>query len=464
MLSSARAAAFDILLRVERDRAYATELLHSDRLRDLPGADRGLCMQLVMGVLRWRSRLDLALGALSSEPLPKLDLEVLIALRLAAYQIGFLERIPARAAVNESVELVKRARKRSAASLVNAVLRRLAARRDLLEPVLPPGPKTVFDFEQMYSHPLWLVERWAAQFGMADAERICAYDQAVPQTAIRLRHPAAERELVELGLQLAPGRFLRSARRVLAGDVTRTSAFAEGRVVVQDEGSQLIGELVGHGERLLDCCAAPGGKAAILAERNPGATIIAAELHPHRAQTMRKLLAGSRVNIVAARAEALPFDIHFDRVLADVPCSGTGTLARNPEIKWRLVASDLADLHRRQVAILSSALERLRPGGRLVYSSCSLEPEENEDVVNEVLENRDHLRVCYARLELERLRREGELEWNDLDSLLDGPFLRLLPGVHPCDGFFAAIIERTADSSDTSTQQPTTSKRAPRER
>ncbi len=177
MLSPARAVAFDILLRVERDRAYATELLHSDRLRDLPEADRGLCMQLVMGVLRWRSRLDLALGALSSEPLPKLDLEVLIALRLAAYQIGFLERIPARAAVNESVELVKRARKRSAAALVNAVLRRLAARRELLEPVLPPGPKTVFDLEQMYSHPLWLVERWAAQFGMADAERICAYDQ-----------------------------------------------------------------------------------------------------------------------------------------------------------------------------------------------------------------------------------------------------------------------------------------------
>ncbi len=444
MVSPSRAAAFDILLRVEREQAYASELLHSDLLRELSEQDRALCTELVMGVLRWRSRLDWALGSLVSQSLEKLDVEVLTALRLAAYQIGFLERVPARAAVNESVELVRRARKRSAMGFTNAVLRKLAGKPDLMEPVLAPGPKTVLDLEQLYAHPLWLVERWATAFGMEAAEQICRWDQSAPQAAVRLRDPQTEEELRAEGVELAPGLLLRSARRVVEGDLTHTRAFAERRVVAQDEASQLVAALLGHGDRLLDCCAAPGGKAAILAARNPEATVVASDLHPHRAQLMGRLLAGAGQNlrVIAANAESLPLRGGFDRVLADVPCSGTGTLARNPEIKWRLTPEDLADLHRRQVAILRAAMEQVRPGGRVLYSTCSLEPEENAGVVNEVLEHSRQFRLCYSRLELERLRDEGELAWTDLDSILDGPFLRTLPGRHPGDGFFAAILER----------------------
>ena len=145
---------------------------------------------------------------------------------------------------------------------------------------------------------------------------------------------------------------------------------------------------------------------------------------------------------MTADATAMPLQARFDRVLADVPRSGTGTLGRNPEIRWRLQPDDLADLHRRQVAILNAGVARLEPGGRLVYSTCSLEPEENVDVVNEVLASSGNLRLRKCRVELERLRDDGELAWEDLDSLVSGPFLRTLPGVHPCDGFFAAIIGR----------------------
>jgi 16S rRNA (cytosine967-C5)-methyltransferase len=444
MVSPSRAAAFDVLLRVEREHAYASELLHSDLLRELSTADRALCTELVMGVLRWRSRLDSALGLLVSQSLAKLDVEVLTALRLAAYQIGFLDRVPARAAVNESVELVKRARKRSAMGFTNAVLRKLAAKPNALEPAPAPRPKTAMDLEQLYAHPLWLVERWAGRFGMEATEQICRWDQTAPQPAVRLRDAEVEGELRAEGVELAPGMLLRSARRVVSGELIHTRAFAERRVVVQDEASQLVAALLGHGERLLDCCAAPGGKAAILGARNPGATVVASDLHPHRAQLMRKLLTGAtgNVRVIAANAESLPLRGGFDGVLADVPCSGTGTLARNPEIKSRLAAEDLADLHRRQAAILKAAMEQVRPGGRVLYSTCSLEPEENSDVVNEVLEDSKHFRVRHCRLELERLREEGELAWADLDSIVDGLFLRTLPGAHPCDGFFAAILER----------------------
>ncbi len=259
-------------------------------------------------------------------------------------------------------------------------------------------------------------------------------------------HPQdLEEELQREHIELAPGVLLRSARRVIKGDVTRTRAFAEGRVAVQDEASQLVALLVGRGERLLDCCAAPGGKTAILAEQNPQSSIIATDLHPRRAALLQRRLAGQKnVRVLASDAEALPLAGEFDRVLADVPCSGTGTLAHHPEIKWRLSAEDLPALHRKQRAILAAALEHVRPGGRLLYSSCSLEHEENVDVVNDALAGSTRFRLVNCREELERLRDSGELAWDDINLLLDGPFLRTIPGVQPCDGFFAAIVEHSA--------------------
>jgi 16S rRNA (cytosine967-C5)-methyltransferase len=450
-VSPARAAAFDILLRVERESSYASELLHSRTYDRLTVVDHSLATELVMGVLRWRSLLDSQIAKSSAQPISKLDLEILIALRLAVYQLLWLSRIPARAAINESVELVKRARKRSAAPFVNAVLRKLTASvspaHNLPQPAI--NHASAGTLAASSAHPLWLVDRWTQAYGLDSASRICQHNQSVPVTAIRLRRAEAENQLRADGIDLAPGAFLASARRVQQGDITRTTAFRAGCCVIQDEASQLVAALVGHSARILDCCAAPGGKTLALVDRNPNTKVAAVELYPHRARLLRRLLnaphpatetGSGGVHVVAADARSLPFATKFDRVLADVPCSGTGTLSRNPEIKWRLMPEDLADLQVRQVAILRATMDQVAARGRLIYSTCSLEREENEDVIERSLGEDSSFRVLDCRTELERLHQEGELIWSDTSTLTRGPYLRTLPGVHPCDGFFAAIL------------------------
>jgi 16S rRNA (cytosine967-C5)-methyltransferase len=481
-ISAARLAAFAILLRVEKQGAYASELLHSERLAALSAADRGLCTELVMGALRWQSALDDDIQAVSSQKLNRIDAEVLVALRLGAYQLRFLDRIPAHAAVNESVELVKRARKKSAAPFANAVLRKLIGKRGdgkttgggFVRDAEAESPEAL---AAAWAHPPWLVARWAFEFGSERAHRICQFDQQAPPLALRLlasgRFPpqqvnsglvgdpgeAIEAQLRAQGVELAPGRLLRSARVVLSatgsptravvarvgveGDVTHTPAYLEHRLAIQiqDEGSQLVGALVGKGSRILDCCAAPGNKTAALAEANPGAAIVAVELHPHRAEQLRKRMAAlTAVQVITADATALPYGREFDRILADVPCSGTGTLARNPEIKWKLRPDDLTDLHARQKAILGAALRYLAAGGVIVYTTCSLEAEENAAVVEEVLREHPAARLLDCGARLHEMQAEGELTWPDVESLTSGPYLRTLPGTHPCDGFFAAMI------------------------
>jgi 16S rRNA (cytosine967-C5)-methyltransferase len=471
-VSPARAAAFDILLKVEREKSYAGELLHSGRFAKLSSADHGLATEIVMGVLRWQSLLDRHLALASSQKLERLDEEVLIALRLGFYQLQFLSRIPARAAIFESVELVKAARKGSAAAFANAVLRKLA--RESAENTDSASAGAPIDdtlaaianssdpaaLAEKSSHPEWLVKRWSEQYGLHVARQICAHDQRPPATAIHIhddrsleltQRELAPNELAQAGIELAPGRLLSTARIVISGDVARTQAYVQGRVSIQDEASQLVALLVGRGESILDCCAAPGGKTALLARRNPGATVLASELHPHRARLLRTLARAPNIRVLAADARQLPFSKTFDRILVDAPCSGTGTLARNPEIKWRLRAEDLGDLQTRQIAILKSALDRLAPGGRLVYSTCSLEREENEAVVEAALAGvaiagASGFSLADCREELEDLKKSGDLRVTDIESLLSGPYLRTIPGLFPCDGFFAAIIERTPNN------------------
>jgi 16S rRNA (cytosine967-C5)-methyltransferase len=453
-VSAARAAAFDILLRVERESSYAAELLHSSTYERMSQLDHSLATELVMGVLRWRSKLDEEIATASSQPLSKVDLEILLALRLAVYQFRRLDRIPQRAALNESVELVKRARKRSAASFVNAVLRKLAAKPKPSIVMSASEPPLAEDFEHAFAHPRWLIERWTRNYGITAAQQICQSNQSIPTTAIRLRAPSAEAQLAKEGIVLIPGSLLSNARRVQSGDITTSESYRTGKIVIQDEASQLIAALVGASEnssRILDCCAAPGGKALAMADRNPEAVIIAVELHPHRARLLRRLVhlpqaavsARARdIHILAADARQLPTNAYFDRILVDVPCSGTGTLARNPEIKWRLTSDDLIELQHRQRAILRSALSHVAPGGRLIYSTCSLEKEENEEVVENILASEKSCRGLDCRTVLAQLKNTDELTWPDTASLTKGPYLRTLPGTHPCDGFFAAILER----------------------
>jgi 16S rRNA (cytosine967-C5)-methyltransferase len=442
-ISPARVAALDILLRVECEDSYASELLHSSRYAGLSSTDHGLATELVMGVLRWRSLLDDHIAERSSQKLTRLDPEVLTALRLAAYQLLFLDRVPERAAVHESVELVKRARKRSAVPFANAVLRKFAGiARGADAAVAIGNSQTPAELAASSAHPAWLVERWIREFGFETAKKIGSYDQRIPEASVRVSDASIVEELKRQKIELSPAHLLTSAYRVVSGDLTATRQFRDGQVMIQDEGSQLVSLLIGRGTNILDCCAAPGGKTRVLAESSPDANVIAMELHPHRARMLRKLVAATNVQVIVADAGNSPLTKVFDRVLADVPCSGTGTLARNPEIKWRLKPEDLIDLQARQVSILQSAMQRVSPRGRIVYSTCSLEREENSAVVEKAMSADNSFRLLDCRVELDRLRSQGELRWQNIESLTDGPYLRTIPGVHPCDGFFAAILEK----------------------
>jgi 16S rRNA (cytosine967-C5)-methyltransferase len=447
-ISPARTAAFDILLRTESTGAYASELLHSSRFAKLSPADHGLLTELVMGVLRWRSVLDKHIAEHSSQPLPKLDIEVLTALRLGAYQLLFLDRIPTHAAVKESVELIKQARKRSAAGMVNAVLRKITR-------------GTAVPADDFSAHPQWLVERWTQTYGADVARKICGYGNRAPKQNIRvssLTHPSKTAKggapstlglgtldhLGADGIRVEPGKLLATAFTVTSGDITETKAFRERRLIIQDEASQLVALLVGKGKTILDCCAAPGGKTRIMAEQNPDSVVVAMELHPHRAALLRKLVPADNVRVIAADVRQMPLARKFDRVLVDAPCLGTGTLARNPDIKWRLKAEDIPRLQAYQTEILASAMNHVAPKGRLLYSTCSLEPEENEAVVEKALAANPEFRLIDCRIELHRLREDHELviDNDNVESLLSGPYLRTIPGVHPTDGFFAAILEK----------------------
>lgn len=427
-VSPARAAAFEVLLRVERTNAYVSELLHSSHLDRLSRRDHHLCTELVMGVLRWRSALDQLIAARAGQRREQFDVEVSIALRLGAYQLLCLDRVPARAAIYESVEMVKRARKRSAAGMVNAILRNL--KNDGL----------VLDNDS--GHPPWLIQRWTSTYGPSRTKQIRDYNQRTARTAIRPVATDVVRELGEEGIQLLGGRLLHSAFIVDSGDITQTRAFRQRRVSIQDEASQLVALLVGRGKTILDCCAAPGGKTRIIAEQNPNSTILALDIHPRRARLLRRLAALENVRVVAADARTMPFRTSFDRLLVDAPCSGTGTLARNPEIKWRLEFEDVLRLQAYQLAIALAAIPHVRPGGRLIYSTCSLEPEENEQVIEKILAANSSFHLVSCEQELASLWSQGVLAWKEIDSLTRGPYLRTLPGVHPCDGFFAAILER----------------------
>jgi 16S rRNA (cytosine967-C5)-methyltransferase len=452
VISPARQAAFRILLAVERGQRHADDLLRADEVNKLAPTDRHLATALVLGVLRWQLWLDAQIRPLLKRPNARLDPEILIALRLGVFQLRFLDRIPDHAAIDESVELTKHSGHRFAAGMVNAVLRNSArtAHGRLLEE--DGGDSAV------QAHPAWLVERWTAIYGAEAMQAICRHGQSQPRITVRMESPAVADELCEAGVALVAGELLTAARTVVSGDVTTTAAFHEGRARVQDEGSQLIGELAAclaadfilDREKILDACAAPGGKTLILAERRPHAQIIACESSPRRLTELRKRLAAyaDRVECRLADVAELNEDAVFDLALVDVPCSGTGTLGRNPEIRHRLQLEGLSRLADHQCGILRAALRAVRPGGRVVYSTCSLEPEENEQVVAAVLAENPHVRQIPLAPAIETLQRIGILSPGSADRmqqcLTPEGALRLLPGAVPTDGFFVALIERSA--------------------
>ena len=466
MVAPARRAAFGILRKVIRETGNSDALLNSPALNELSVQDRKLCTTLVLGTLRWQRILDAECRRYLTRPGLVLPQDALLALRVGAYQLLFLDRIPAHAAIFESVEWSKHSDGARQAGLVNAVLRKVAA--------LSLQSKSSLHFSPEAAYPEWMVARWKSFYGSEACQCICEQGQKVPRTALRLLTPEAEQTLRSQGVALQPGTLLAKARILLheeqdLRDTSQTepseamepnansrSALLENQaqVQIQDEGSQLVAELLGQGARILDCCAAPGGKTAVLMQNNPDAQLLACDVHPTRLAVMRRRLAishpAARVEFRSADAASLKGVGPFDRILCDVPCSGTGTLARNPEIRHRLQPADLARQAERQRAILANALGLLAPGGRLLYSTCSLEPEENQEVVEACLDsvensdrawNRLDLRQEFDRLELDGIVRGESASTLRATGFREG-YLRTLPGLHPCDGFFAALIER----------------------
>jgi 16S rRNA (cytosine967-C5)-methyltransferase len=424
MIAPARKAAFQLLLELRRKpELHSDLLLRTNRVEALSPLDRNLATTLVMGVVRWQLVLQQRIREVLTRGKGHLADPVQVSLELGALQLLLLDRIPAHAAIFESVELVRQSGNPYAVGLANAVLRKLSQAPKLQEA------------DASAAHPSWMVERWVGAYGPEAAAAICRYDQLPPPTTIRLTSPDAEP-----GLQLEPGSFVTRAWRLAGAEPAGLR--------MQDEGSQLIAELAGRGTAILDCCAAPGGKTAILAERNPAATITACDISPQRLKAMQAWIAGRPGNICYRVLDAteLPFQAEFDLVLCDAPCSGTGTLARNPEIRHRITLDDFARQHQRQVRLLSSAMRSLSEGGRLIYSTCSLEGEENEAVVVEALENQRGFRLLPWRPQVRALERDGVLLPATADRLFPNghsdDFLRLLPGAYQGDGFFAACLTR----------------------
>ena len=371
----ARRVTFDILQRTAQG-AYASELL-IERTARLDSRDAGLAAEITLGVLRRQGQLDFLIEHFSGRPISRLDPEVAIALRMAIYQIRFLDRVPAYAAVNDSINLIRAARKISSVGFANAVLRKVTS-----VPLEIPPERAV---------PGWMLARWTSAFGEPCAAAIARASLETPRLYQHV--PVGQTPPSAATATDVPGCW----------EVTTPDP----RYRVQDIGSQAIVPLLGleAGQTFLDVCAAPGNKTAQALEQTRRA--IACDLSFHRLAP----LANFGIPLVVCDATtSLPFSRRFDRILVDAPCSGTGTLAHNPEIKWRLQPHDIAPFAARQKQILENALDRLAPDGTLVYSTCSLEPEENEQVARA---------VAGGRIISE---------------------LRRMPGREPGDGFYAAVI------------------------
>jgi len=409
-VSPARRAAFAVVRRVFEDGAYADRALRSAS-EGLDGRDRALARRLAYGTVQRCRTLDDAIEAIGRRPVRKLDPPVRAALRLGAYQLAFLDGVPRYAAVNESVELVRRARLERGVPFTNAVLRRLAdGARELCES-LPEG--TPAEAALRHSYPDWVAETWWRELGADEARALMRAQNAEQETAVRLVRGHVD------GVEdaLIPGAWV--------VDRADEKAVAEGRIWPQSRGSQLVGHAVGSlpGERTLDLCAAPGGKATMLAGE-----VVAVEIDEARAERLEKtarLLGATDVRVVHADGRELPPELEgFDRGLVDAPCSGLGVLASRPDLRWR--AEPLPEL---QLDLLRAAIERVRPGGAVVYSTCTINADENEAVVDAVAG--EGLATIDPTL--------GD-EWPAFRHRSRPELLQTLPHLHATGGFFVARL------------------------
>ena len=404
----------------------------------LEPADRALCHDLVLGVLRWQLNLDRRIEYYSNRRIDNLDRSVLIALRLGLYQLRFLTRVPSSAAVNESVKLVHAARLSSARTFVNAVLRRATREPDYDPVTTASDPISKISIET--SHPHWLIQRWADSFGIEEAAALAKANNETPPSTFRVvRGRANETELLAKlrasGITLEESQIADGAWRVASSTAVLRALAKEGVIYFQDEASQLVSELVAPqpGDIVLDLCAAPGGKTTLIADRTPDSLVIGSDISSRRLATVASSVTAQRLkNVFLIELDAmqpLPFEQgSFDRILVDAPCSGTGTLRHNPEIRWRLKEEDIRRLAAQQILLLQNAVGVLKRGGRLIYSTCSVELEENEKVVAEFLRSNQMIRQVPLNPGSRPITAAGAL--------------RTWPQRERADGFFVGAFEK----------------------
>jgi 16S rRNA (cytosine967-C5)-methyltransferase len=446
MISPARAAAFTALSEIAARRSDLPAAIARVRPTLDDERDRALAAELVTGTLRWQQQLDFLIEYFAKRPLAKLDFEVLQILRLGAYQLVHLDRIPASAAVNDAVAMTRRARKTSAAGLVNAILRAIAKHKQTLP--LPDSSDALTYLEVALSHPRWLAARWLQRLGFSAAEARETFNNSAAPLTLRVNRlkttPSALIEaLAKYGVDMTPARYAPDGFIVTSGNPLRTPLADSGMFVLQDEASQLVALLgaAQRGMRVLDTCASPGGKTtAMAAAAEDGAQIVAADLRTARVRLLRDTVRSSgatSIQLVQADLETgLPFPPVFDLVFLDAPCSGLGTIRRDPDIRWRRSESDLAAFASVQGRMIRNAAKAVRPGGTLVYSTCSSEPEENDAVVAKFLAETPGFTPI-------DLRAEQSPALAALEPVLDADgVLRTSPERHGLEAFFGAPLRR----------------------
>jgi len=451
-ISPARRAAYLALRAVNAGRNDLPDALLRTRDRLTDHRDQALAATVAAGTLRWMGALDAVIASFARRPVAKLDPEVLDILRTGAFQLLHLDRVPARAVIDDSVELVREQRKSSAAGFVNALLRRIDRDRDRLP--LPPRPSDsetagAVDYLSItLSHPRWLAERWLAAYGFEATEAWMQFDNAPAPLMLRVNTLKATLDeliagLASHGVRVETARYAPDAVVVAEGQPLATPLFDRGVFFVQDEASQLIALAAAAmpGERVLDACASPGGKTvAMAAAMQDRGAIVAGDVRARRVALLRDTVTRSgagAVRVARFDAAALPFDAVFDLVLLDAPCSGLGTIRRDPEIRWRRTAADLPVLASTQRRLLGQAARAVKPGGRLVYATCSSEPEENEDVVSSLLQSRTDFTV--EPIQLDRLATAPAAA-----LATSAGYLRTRPDLHGLEAFFAAVLRRNA--------------------
>jgi len=447
--NSSRHAAFITLLRIEKERSYA-DILIDRELREgrLTGPDRGLYTELVYGTLRRQGTLDHIIGQFSKTPPAKLERAVILLLRLGLYQMFFLDRVPVSAAVNETVNLAKQAAPR-AAGFINAVLRSADRGRDGI--VYPdPEQEPAAYLAARHSQPQWIISAWLEQLGFEETAALAAAMSAPPPFTIRANRLKTDRDklqeiLLAEGVTATPCRYAPDGLVITSPvSLPGLASFSAGLFVVQDEASQLAALILGPvaGENLLDLCAAPGGKATYLAELSgDSATLLACDRNPRKLEQITEAAVRLGISSITTMPldatrplPPLPVD-SFDRILVDAPCSGLGVIHRNPEGKWWKESTDPARLALTQLAILGNAAARLKPGGVLLYSTCSTSVTENEQVVDNFLNDQRAFVIEPVSALLPQL---AEMQ-------TERGFFRSWPHRHGMDGFFAARLRKNRE-------------------